>query len=72
MSGETTFNPEKHLGIEMYTGIEPGVVTVFYKNKECSVPMSNCKMWVYEGEKKEDANRMGGDKHTKAEPKESK
>lgn len=60
--GETTLNAEKHEDIEMYTGIEPGFLTVLHPallNKEVGIPLSNCKNIVWE---KEDANRVDRDR----------
>lgn len=52
LGGETTLNAEKQEGIELYTGIEPGFLTVFYRGKEIGIPIANCKSLVWESELK--------------------
>lgn len=48
--GETTLNGEKQDGIEMYTGIEPGFLTVFFRGKEIGIPIANCRTLVWAAE----------------------
>ena len=49
ITGETTLGvKDKQPGIEMWTGIEPGYVTVFYKNAEIGVPMANVRSLIWE------------------------
>ena len=39
-NGETILNPEKHLGLEMYTGIKSGILSCFYKGHEIGIPIT--------------------------------
>jgi hypothetical protein len=51
IAGEVTLNSEKQPDIEMWTGIDGGFLTVYYRNMELGVPLSNCKSLVWEPEK---------------------
>lgn len=47
--GELTLGvKDKQPGIEMWTGIEPGFVTIFYKGGEIGVPMANVRDVIWE------------------------
>ena len=42
ITGETTIGvKERHPGMELWTGIEPGFITAFYKGAEIGIPMAN-------------------------------
>ena len=56
LAGEQSLNSEKQHEIEMWTGLEPGFLTVYYQRKEVGVPLSNVKSLVWD---KEDENRLG-------------
>lgn len=43
LGGETTLNSEKQAGIEMFTGEEAGMVTIYHRGYETGVPISNCR-----------------------------
>lgn len=47
LGGDTSINPENHPGVKMYTGIEPGFLTVFYLGKEVGIPIANCRTLVW-------------------------
>lgn len=41
--GDISVSPERHNGVDMYTGEEPGFVTIYFKAKCVGVPYSNIK-----------------------------
>lgn len=48
VGGDTTLNAERHDGMEMYTGIEPGFLMVYHRKVEFGVPLSNVRSLVWE------------------------
>lgn len=48
IGGETSLYESKQPGIVMFTGIEPGFLTVHYKEKELGIPLSNVNAIVWE------------------------
>ena len=52
LAGDQTLNAEKHNGIEMWTGVEPGFLTVYYQQREVGIPLANIKSLVWADETK--------------------
>ena len=48
LGGERGLNAEKFVGIELYTGVEPGFLTINYLGKEVGVPLANVKDLLWE------------------------
>ncbi len=46
--GEMTLNAEKLEGVEMYTGIEPGMLVVLCRGKEIGIPIANIRSLMWE------------------------
>lgn len=57
LAGDTTINGEKHPGVEMWTGLEAGFLSVSFQNKDVGIPLSNVKSLVWETECKSSGSK---------------
>ena len=49
---EISLSEDRYKGVEMYTGEEPGMLVIHYRNQKIGTSIHNCRSLIWEEEKK--------------------